>query len=103
MRREITVKIFSIEQDGFPTESEQAGGFGVNPEYVNRVGFLHNGSIYSGWALSKNESARLGADDDERYWEANEDLVTRKFAGVTHWLYFPEPFSKLPNAGAFND
>jgi hypothetical protein len=60
-------------------------------ELVGRVAFIWDGNIVDGRPLhvdpEDHDSPHTGR------WEASDDKLSsvREFAGVTHWVEFPEP------------
>lgn len=99
---ELTVKIHCIETDGLPSMNDD--------DLTGRVCFIHDGNVYSGWPLadledmqdrSESEGVTIVGNslvgwDGRVLWEASEDHVRGKFAGVTHWIELPQPFWGTP-------
>lgn len=79
MAQQITVTVHEIATDGLPDMDA----------LVNRVAFLFDGCIVSGWPLQP---------DPERgwLWEGNSDVAHRRpFGSVTHWVEFPRPVHEI--------
>ena len=88
MAQEVTIKVHAIAEDGLPDTDNLTG----------RVAFIFDGSIVSGWPLVPRADhadlyQRAGVYEGEPdLWEGDTDVShNRPFAGVTHWVEFPEP------------
>jgi hypothetical protein len=69
--------VHEIAKDGLP-DMDRLG---------NRVAFIFDGCVVSGWPLNRRSS------DGEVLWEGNTDVSHKlAFHGVTHWIEFPEDF-----------
>lgn len=80
----LTVRIHSIADDGLPDMDQLVG----------RVAFLFDGCIVSGWPLHVDPTNH--ATPYSGRWEADTDVGhNRTFAGVTHWVEFPEPLWQI--------
>lgn len=67
------VTVHEIAVDGYPDMDR----------LTNRVAFIFDGCIVSGWPLD---------DGTGHYWESDSDVGRRvKFYDVTHWVEFPAP------------
>lgn len=91
MTYELHVKVHSIADDGIPDANDES--------LAGRTAFIHDGCVVSGWPLHTDpQDYSTGYSG---YWEANSDVGrTVRFAGVTHWIEFPEPVWKLVPAGS---
>lgn len=70
------IVVHSIAEDGLPNMDDDS--------MTGRVAFIFDGCIVSGWPLDIR--------DGEQLWEADSDVGRNvPFAGVTHWVEFPEP------------
>ena len=76
MSREVTIKIHSIEEDGYPDMDK----------LTSRVAFVFDGGVFSGWPLDRLD------DRGFRLWEASEDACHGAFADVRYWIEAPEPW-----------
>jgi hypothetical protein len=86
---EVTIKIHRIDEDGLPDMDALVG----------RVAFLFDGNIVSGWPLHVDPENDRTAYSGR--WEADRDVGHHKeFAGVTHWVEFPEAIWNLPGVKA---
>jgi hypothetical protein len=75
------VIIHKIEDDGLPDME--------NYDLTNRVAFIFDGSIVSGWPLK-------GDAMEGTLWEADTDVGRPgPFSGVTHWVEFPVTIQEL--------
>jgi hypothetical protein len=81
MSEQVMITIHPIAEDGYPNMDELVG----------RVAFIWDGNIVDGRPLhvdpEDHDSPHTGR------WEASDDKLSsvREFAGVTHWVEFPEP------------
>jgi hypothetical protein len=79
MATEVTITVHAIAEDGLPDMDALTG----------RVAFIFDGCIVSGWPLPRFDR-----------WEANSDVgYGNHFAGVTHWVEFPEPVWEYEGRG----
>lgn len=85
----ISVKIHSIEEDGYPDMNKLVG----------RVAFIFYGCIVSGWPLFKEQLEKVGCNSygfKDGDWEANSNVgLEYPFRGVTHWIEFPTQLTNL--------
>lgn len=88
---DLTVRIHAIETDGLPDMDA----------LVNRVAFIFDGCLVSGWPLTAyddegNETGGYEEEDGEVLWEA-DSAVGRigPFYGVTHWVELPDSLTAL--------
>jgi hypothetical protein len=95
--RELTVKLYEIEKHGLPPRDEDGD---LLEEYVGRVAFLWDGNLVNGWALDRDDDEDA---DELPLWEPSEIGEGRSFAGVTHWLHFPEAFWDMERNDALQD
>lgn len=81
MARQVTVAIHAIAQDGYPNLDVLTG----------RVAFIWDGHVVSGWPLQVDSDDRNSPFTGR--WEAADNKLSsvREFAGVTHWIEFPDP------------
>jgi hypothetical protein len=88
---ELTVKIHAIAEDGLPDMDA----------LTLQVAFIFDGCIVSGWPLTAydeedEETGGFEEEDGEVLWKADSDVGRiGPFAGVTHWVEFPEPLTAL--------
>lgn len=80
MAEQVTITIHKIAEDGYPDMNALVG----------RVAFIWDGNVVNGWPL------RVNSNDNSPFtgeWEAADDKLSsvEAFAGVTHWIEFPEP------------
>ena len=87
--KEITVKVHDVATDGLPDMAGLAG----------RVVFLFDGGAMSGWPLDpvgiERETGRRPGGVKAGDWEGSCGRETGTFRGVTHWLEFPAPLSRV--------
>lgn len=85
MSFDMTIRVHSIAEDGLPPRDPETG------ELTNSdIAFIFDGCIVSGWPLHANPQDY--STPYSGYWEADSDVGrTVKFAGVTHWVEFPNP------------
>jgi hypothetical protein len=80
MSKHLQVTVHEIAIDGLPDMDR----------LTNRVAFVFDGCIVSGWPLGRRD------DDGAVLWEGNSDVSpTRPYHGVTHWVEFPESIAGL--------
>jgi hypothetical protein len=81
---DMTVKLHSIAEDGLPDMEALTG----------RVAFIFDGCIVSGWPLYVDPEDSSTAYSGR--WEADTDVGhNQPFAGVTHWIEFPQPLHQI--------
>lgn len=87
MSYDVEVRIHPIATDGLPDMNAN------DRALVNRVAFIFDGSIVSGWPISEQDPR--WSHGDGQLWEANDDVGNyQPKAGVTHWVEFPEPLHR---------
>ena len=87
MPRDMNVRIHSIAEDGLPRRDDEG-------HLASDVAFIFDGCIVSGWPLHVDPQDY--STPYSGYWEADGDVGRgMKFAGVTHWVEFPEPLYKI--------
>lgn len=83
--KEITVKLYDIEEDGLPPEEGITG----------RLAFIFDGCIVSGWPLYNIHIKYPGNDfpmHGKDVWEANSDVGHQgKFVGIKKYVIFEKP------------
>jgi len=89
MSEQVMITIHPIAEDGYPNMDELVG----------RVAFIWDGNIIDGWPLTVDPE-----DDNSPFtgrWEADSDWRStwQSFAGVTHWVEFPEPIWNYERRG----
>ncbi|AOZ64627.1 hypothetical protein SEA_CHUBSTER_76 [Arthrobacter phage Chubster] len=87
-----TFKLYEIAKHGLPDMDDA--------ELAGRVAFIFDGCAVSGWPLSPPveflDVYQRAGWPSEILWEADSDVGrSGPFSGVTHWLEFPEPLSRL--------
>ncbi len=81
--RKVEIIIHSVAESGLPDMDQLLG----------RVAFLHDGKIISGYPIKEYDEEY---DEEEGLWESTVDsLGGVTFYDVTHWIEFPETFTKL--------
>jgi hypothetical protein len=90
--QQATIMVHEIATDGYPDMDDN--------DLVGRVAFLWDGYIVSGWPLHANPEDHSTAHTG--HWEAADDKLSsvREFAGVTHWVEFPQPVWRYERAAA---
>jgi|GEM_PF-4602500 len=101
----LNVTLYEIAKDGLPDKENFP---------IGRVAFLWDGNIVNGWPILPEEDILR----DEQFkgmpyvWECDSDstssgIVAKNgkdgmlFAGVTHWLLFPEPLWVISPPGKY--
>lgn len=84
--KQVSIIVHSIAEDGLPDMDKLTG----------KVAFIFDGCIVSGWPLGEPPDYHYPDTPYSGYWEANEDVGKGgEFAGVTHWVEFPQPLYEL--------
>lgn len=88
----IQVRVYDIDIDGLPDMDK----------LTNRVAFIWNGAIFSGWPLN-DLHLKYPENNHPIYsqydWECSEDRVGGVFRGIKKYIIFDKPISKLESEG----
>lgn len=78
---EVTIRIHEVAKDGLPNMDE----------LTNRVAFICDGCIVSGWPLFWKEG-----HETETEWEADSGVCHGySFGDVAYWVEFPVPLADI--------